>query len=46
MLVTRRDHSRFINTDREGIMEMIVAAATFVGLFTLWVVLPRTFLRK
>jgi len=31
---------------REGKMEMIAAAAAFVGLFSLWVVLPRVFLRK
>jgi len=27
-------------------MEIIIAGAAFVGLFGLWVVLPRKFLRK
>ena len=34
------------NKNFEGKMEIIAAAAAFMGLFTLWVVLPRKFLRK
>ena len=31
---------------REALMEAIVAAGAFVGLFTMWVVLPKMFLSK
>jgi hypothetical protein len=32
--------------DEERQMEIIAAAGAFVGLFTLWVVLPKKFLKK
>jgi hypothetical protein len=32
--------------DEERQMEMIAAAGAFIGLFALWVVLPKKFLKK
>jgi hypothetical protein len=32
--------------DEESQMEIIAAAGAFIGLFTLWVVLPKKFLKK
>jgi hypothetical protein len=35
-----------LTEDEEHQMEIIAAAGAFVGLFTLWVVLPKKFLKK